>query len=376
MTYVKTTLQHSIDIDAIITLHYFEYMKNFEFKGESHNFWEFLYVDKGTVAVRADDTWTTLYTGDIIFHQPNEFHAIKSIGKDSPNLVVMSFTSSSQAMSFFVNKSFTLSMEERVMISRIITEGRHTLATPMHIPSVEQVQLKEHAPFGSQQMILLYLEMFLITLIREHQEESGASIQHKSSPEKESAGQERLSEILKYLEYHICEKLTVKDICNEFSMSRSAVQLLFHEQLNCGVIDYFNQMKIQRAKDIIRDGSMNLTEIAYFLQLTAIFFQAVPSCNRHVTFRLCIFHKRNYRCCLRGRRAKPRSIITHKKMAQQGLFITPHCAIFYYFIFIFSLLSKTLPLKMLHSILLLHICLPCSSSPTVHAFQGLPHRYR
>ena len=74
MTYVKTKLQHSIDIDAIITLHYFEYMKNFEFKGESHNFWEFLYVDKGTVAVRADDTWTTLYTGDIIFHQPNEFH--------------------------------------------------------------------------------------------------------------------------------------------------------------------------------------------------------------------------------------------------------------------------------------------------------------
>lgn len=96
------------------------------------------------------------------------------------------------------------------------------------------------------------------------------SIQHKSSPEKESAGQERLSEILKYLEYHICEKLTVKDICNEFSMSRSAVQLLFHEQLNCGVIDYFNQMKIQRAKDIIRDGSMNLTEIAYFLSYSSL----------------------------------------------------------------------------------------------------------
>lgn len=161
-------------------------------------------------------------------------------------------------------------MEERAMISRIITEGRHTLATPMHIPSIVQLKLKEHAPFGSQQMILLYLEMFLITLIREHQKESGASIQHKSSPEKESAEQERLSEILKYLEYHICEKLTVKDICNEFSMSRSAVQLLFHKQLNCGVIDYFNQMKIQRAKDIIRDGSMNLTEIAYFLSYSSL----------------------------------------------------------------------------------------------------------
>ena len=35
MTYIKTKLKRSIDIDAIITLHYFEYMKNFEFKGES-----------------------------------------------------------------------------------------------------------------------------------------------------------------------------------------------------------------------------------------------------------------------------------------------------------------------------------------------------
>lgn len=270
MTYIKTKLKRSINIEAIITLHYFEYMKNFEFKGESHNFWEFLYVDKGTVAIRADDNWTTLNTGDIIFHQPNEFHAIKSIGKDSPNLVVMSFTSDSPAMSFFIQKSFTLSMEERSIISKIITEGRHTLATPMHIPSIEQVQLREDAPFGSQQMILLYLELFLITLIREHRENSATSDPHTSSPEKESAEHERINEILKYMEFHICEKLTVKDICDAFSISRSALQSLFHEQLDCGVIDYFNQMKIQRAKDIICDGSMNLTEIAYFLSYSSL----------------------------------------------------------------------------------------------------------
>ena len=140
MTYIKTKLKRSIDIDAIITLHYFEYMKNFEFKGESHNFWEFLYVDKGTIAVRADDTWTTLKTGE-----------------DSPNLVVMSFTCDSPAMDFFIRRNFTLSMEERSMISQIITEARQTFSTPMHIPSVEQVELKDNTPFASQQMILLYL---------------------------------------------------------------------------------------------------------------------------------------------------------------------------------------------------------------------------
>ena len=140
----------------------------------------------------------------------------------------------------------------------------------MHIPSIEQVQLREDAPFGSQQMILLYLELFLITLIREHREASATSDPHTSSPEKESAEHERINEILKYMEFHICEKLTVKDICDAFSISRSALQSLFHEQLDCGVIDYFNQMKIQRAKDIICDGSMNLTEIAYFLSYSSL----------------------------------------------------------------------------------------------------------
>lgn len=46
MTYIKTKLKRSIDIDAIITLHYFEYMKNFEFKGESHDFWSFSMLTK------------------------------------------------------------------------------------------------------------------------------------------------------------------------------------------------------------------------------------------------------------------------------------------------------------------------------------------
>lgn len=41
MTYIKTTLKREIAIDSIITIHYFEYMKDFVFHGESHDFWSF-----------------------------------------------------------------------------------------------------------------------------------------------------------------------------------------------------------------------------------------------------------------------------------------------------------------------------------------------
>ncbi len=271
MTYIRTKMHKEIHIDSIITLHYFEYMKNFTFQGEAHDFWEFLYIDNGTVSVRSDDTWMTLNTGDIIFHQPNEFHAIKSIGKNSPNLVVISFICHSPSMKHFVHKSYTLSSEERTLISHIISEGRQTFSTPMHVPTIEQVQIKDNTPFASQQLIILYLELFLITCIRNHQESTVSdSAIPKESPEKQSARQDRLERIIEYMELRICEQIRLTDICNEFSISRSSLQALFHDAKECGAIDYFNTMKIQRAKEIIREGTMNFTEIAYFLSYSSL----------------------------------------------------------------------------------------------------------
>lgn len=276
MTYIKTKLKRSIDIDAIITLHYFEYMKNFEFKGESHNFWEFLYVDKGTVAVRADDTWTTLKTGDIIFHQPNEFHAIKSIGKDSPNLVVMSFTCDSPAMDFFIRRNFTLSMEERSMISQIITEARQTFSTPMHIPSVEQVELKDNTPFASQQMIKLYLEHFLIHLIRRY---SNPIVLSKKLPKadppkvtKSNSDAEIFGRIVDYLESHLTTHVTIDQICKDNLIGRSQLQKIFKEHCSLGIIEYFSMLKINAAKELIRTNRMNFTQIAEHLGYTSIHY--------------------------------------------------------------------------------------------------------
>lgn len=273
MTYIKTRLKQELNIDSIITIHYFEYMKDFVFNGESHDFWEFLYVDKGTVSVCADDTWMILSTGDIIFHRPNEFHSIKSIGKNSPNLVAVSFECNSPAMDFFIRKSFRLTAHERSLISHIISEGRNALSTPLNLPSVEQVITRDDAPFASQQMILLYLQLFLITVLRNHSEEHEHPQMQPHAPDSPSTQtlrEERLKNILQYMEDHICDQIKISDICETFNISRSSLQNIFHSTFECGVIDYFNNLKIKRAKNLIRNGSMNFTEIAYYLSYSSL----------------------------------------------------------------------------------------------------------
>lgn len=271
MTYVKTPLKREITIDSIITVHYFEYMKDFLFPGESHDFWEFLYVDKGTVSVYSDTKWHTLNKGDIIFHKPNEFHAIKSTGHKSPNLVVMSFTSPSPAMEFFKNKLFTLVQEEKGLISAILSEVRQTFSTPIHLPSIEQVMIKEETPFASEQLIALYLELLLITMKRNHSEDTQNLLKHKQIRLNQKRHDASLiQQIEQYLEFHICDPLDVETICSAFSLSRSALQKLFHENHSCGVMDFFHSMKIKRAKEIILDGTMTITELSFFLSYSSL----------------------------------------------------------------------------------------------------------
>ena len=206
-------------------------MRDFVFRGESHDFWEFMYVDKGSVIVQGGEHQFTLHAGDIIFHEPNEFHAIRSVGNSSPNLVAVSFVSHSPAMGEFRGKKMTLNMEERTLVSHILDTARKVLSTPMNIPSVEQVKLRADAPIGSQQMILLYLELFLVTVL---QNDAKTDV----FPRRRITG---------------TFVSPVEQLCEHFSLSRSSIQKLFQKEKGCGPMEYFNGLKIQRAKDMIRD---------------------------------------------------------------------------------------------------------------------------
>jgi AraC-like DNA-binding protein len=266
MSYISTILKQEYCIDRIITIHYFEYTESFCFRGESHDFWEFLCVDRGEVEVQADDEIFALKKNDIIFHKPMEFHAVKSCSRQAPNLVVISFECKSEAMELFHNKILSSTDKDRLLLSKIIAEARSAFSTPLHVPSVEQVILSPNAPFGSMQLIKLYLEELLIGFIRR---EISPRSRNRTPHTCEKLQRSTLEKVLQYLELHICDYLTVQIICNDNLIGRSYLQALFHEELKCGVMEYFNRMKIEAAKQMIRDGNKNFTEIADCLSYSA-----------------------------------------------------------------------------------------------------------
>lgn len=267
MGYIGVFLEHLIHLEKLYTIHYFEYMKGFNFSGESHDFWEFIYVDKGSVNISMDNTLHTLNKGDIAFHQPNEFHRVQATGDTAPNLIVMSFECNSPAMLFFKRQILRLDENDRAILADILIEARNVFACPLNDPHTLYMPKKSPTPAGSEHLIQLYLELFLVRLYRKHTNtSSNASI----SVIKDSANV--FNHIVNYMDINISTHLTLEQICKDNMISRSQLQKIFHKECGQGVIEFFTSKKIQAAKQMIRNGKFNFSQIAEQLGYSSIHY--------------------------------------------------------------------------------------------------------
>ncbi|MBS6396845.1 MAG: helix-turn-helix transcriptional regulator [Clostridiales bacterium] len=261
-----------LKIEEIFSIHYFEYMSDFYFSGESHDFWEFLCVDKGAVDVYAGDRFYSLKKGDIIFHKPNEFHNVKANGEVAPNLVVMSFSCTSPAMSFFEEKVLKISESERVLLGQIIQEARGAFDGRINDPYLEQLIRAEDPPFACEHLIRIYLEQLLIQMIRRYMVHTTQISPPIVKSIKQKADGELFNQVLAYMEEHIRESISIEQICRSNSVGRSQLQKLFRTRSGFGAIEYFSRMKIDLAKQMIRENHYNFTQIADALGFSSIHY--------------------------------------------------------------------------------------------------------
>jgi AraC-like DNA-binding protein len=271
MDYKMTVLTQEIVIDRIVSVHYFEYTNNFFFPGEAHDFWEFLYVDKGEITVSAGRDTVPLKQGDIIFHKPMEFHNLRTNGVDAPNLVVISFECLSPAMDYFKNARFCVGNEERDLISKIIIEARHAFSSPLDEPHLLYLEKRsKQTAFGCEQLIKLYLEQLLIQMIRKDERQNYE--QKTTTSFQEQSRLDVVNRVILYLEQNLHKNLSLDEICKDLLIGRSRLQKIFREKTGCGVMKYFTRMKIEVAKQMIREGRCNFSEIAERLGYSSVYY--------------------------------------------------------------------------------------------------------
>ncbi len=274
MPFRPTLLSRPIAVDRVVTVHYFEYASSYRFEGERHDFWELLYVDKGEVDVLADGLTHRLERGELIFHKPGEFHALRATGTSAPNLVVVSFFCPSPAMEFFGERIMGTGEAERALLGRMVAEGELAFSTPLGDPATTAMERRESAPFGAEQLLGAALEELLVRLIRR-----GGAAEHQPAPISTTTRTDRdalFRSIEDYFLTRLDQPLTLAQVCADNFVGHSRLQQLVRSYTGGGVMEHFGALRIDRAKSMIREGAGNFTEIA-----AALGYQSVAYFSRH-----------------------------------------------------------------------------------------------
>ncbi len=254
MAYIKVPLKTTININRIVTVFYNDFSPVYRTKGESHDFWEIVYVDRGELDLRGGDVVRHMKEGEIIFHQPGEFHSVRCDGSHTSAVFIITFDCRSPAMRYFSGRAMPVPKELRTVIKKLIDECSRNF----YVSKYPLVRLPD-APIGGQQLIRIYLEEFLIRMMRSEEKKQEKITIFTSRTALENSLAE---ELCQYLQEHIYEKITLEELCHQFHFGKSHLSRVFHDSTGQSIMHYFLELKITEAKKLLREENNTITEIS------------------------------------------------------------------------------------------------------------------
>lgn len=265
MKYKLKKFDCPIAVTRLANIHYFEFTNEYHTISDSHSFCELVYVDNGEIIVNSEAYSGILGNNQLIIHSPNELHSLKCDEKIAPNVIIIGFECDSERLLPFSQSPVTLSSENKKMLAEIMKEGMSVYAPPYDLPNTLNMKKKKIYPFGADQMIRLKLESLLIALIRECETK-------KLSAKSNSQASGNIAEIHSYITENYTEKILLDNICFLFGTNKTSLCRNFKNEYGTTVFNYINALKIKKAKEMLREDKLSVTEISESLGFNSVHY--------------------------------------------------------------------------------------------------------
>lgn len=224
------------------------------FEGESHAYYELTYVDRGTLLTEIEGSQYELKERELIIYGPNQYHNQKIREGSSCSYVTMLFElePDESHFGFLLNKVFPYSKKIHSLMKDIVNESSTCV------------------PYMDSLILCLFQELIIRLLQSETVEQE--SDKKPVTDARQHYHDELLEQILTYIDETIYEPITVGEICQKFSMSRSSLQILFNENLHQTPKKYINELKLEKSRQMIGEGRYTISEIALMLGFNSIHY--------------------------------------------------------------------------------------------------------
>ena len=243
--YYTYTVKKLITVQQLVTIEYLQVEKDFLYPKESHDFYEFVCVEKGSIICKTENEEVILGQQDFFLIPPNLSHSYSVENSKEPTvIVVVCFKSKSNILSI-IDGAKQLEETESELVQKILNEARETFVFPFD----KKLTLNTHPRLGSQQLIENYIEELLIKLVQlTTYNNQSFRIATNSFDVKKSI----TNEIIKMLKSNIYGKITLTDICDRMFYSKTFLNSVFKENKGITIMQYYQALKIDEAKLLLK----------------------------------------------------------------------------------------------------------------------------
>jgi AraC-like DNA-binding protein len=172
---------------------------------------------------------------------------------------IISFVCKSEAVHFFENKKLKLSKDLRKFIYMIIEESKKTFDLPYSNPDLKKMPLRVRPTLGGQQLIKNLLEILLINIMRSETETEN---ENTTFLFKEDFDGQVTKKIIEILNENVHGTLRIDELCNQLNYNKSYLFRQFKANTGRTIMAYFSSLKIERAKKLLRETDMTITQIS------------------------------------------------------------------------------------------------------------------
>ena len=244
--FVDKIPESKINISRFYTYHYRIKKTKTPFNGDRHPFWEMHIVLNGGKVLTCEDKIINLSKGQMYLIPPHKFHSYV-ITETDMEYIVLTFD-----MDFVPpDAAYNLSEDNINLIRIMIKEMRE------NFPGGNFNDESKTAP----QTLKLLAELLILR-----------AVSHDAIPCVRNAKSDTFETAVSFMNANILERITLTDIANHCKISNSSLKKLFKLHTRKGVMHYFNGLKMEYAKKMLKDGNqistvadeLNFSSQAYF----------------------------------------------------------------------------------------------------------------
>lgn len=234
-----------LHIPKIHSLFEFHPPYQYDFLGESHNFWEFLYVISGSISATANNRIYTLEPGDIIFHKPLEFHKLQVVSESGTALLISPFSLEGIDANFFKDKIFKLTENQQKIMQSLLDYLRSASFTEYDTERCLwdfQPNFSKIPTFG--QMVITYYYQLMLSLMS-----TGYTAYETITPQIII-----FQNAVNYMNSQITRQPSIDEIAKYCAVSKAGLERIFKKHAGIGIHKFFVILRLNAAAELLQEG--------------------------------------------------------------------------------------------------------------------------